>query len=157
MSSYRVLFHQSSAQQFPTRLSSGSIRPSQLQPFSGVKVPRYGRFLKERIVNSLVVNRRRLWSTVRIIMAHDEVLSHRGDASGKPDLVGGDALKKIPVFHGSDCAGVIRRAIPENENRRHSFDRAQHRPIGLAGFGELATDDVVRLLGELVLWNRAFP
>src|SRR5450432_2177697 len=51
-----------------------------------VDIPRYRRLLNERIINALVVNRRRLRSTVCLVVPHDEFPSHRGDPSGKADL-----------------------------------------------------------------------
>ena len=53
---------------------------------------------------------------------------------------------------------ILLRGVPAKTRIVETpFNEQQHGPIGLAGFGECAADDVVQLRGGWRLWDRAAP
>ena len=65
-----------------------------------------------------MIDDRRLRPTVSLIVAHNEILPDRPDASGKSDLLFGDPLKVVAVFDPCDLLDILLRGVEENQNRR---------------------------------------
>src|SRR6266404_1372063 len=106
-----------------------------------MEVPYDGRLLKKRIINPLVVNRRRR-SIVGVIVPLDKVFPGWSDAPGEAGVRGRDRLRKLRSSIAAMAAGVLLRAVPEHENRGGRFHRAQDRPISFATLGEITLDEV---------------
>ena len=54
--------------------------------------------------------------TVSLVVAHDEILPDRRDASGKANLVGADSLKEDSILHSCDLLDILLGAIEEHQN-----------------------------------------
>jgi hypothetical protein len=95
-----------------------------------------------------MVNRRRLRSTIRPVMIHDELPVNR---SNEP-IENSSGIVRILGKRGRACC----RAIPEHEKAGRTLHRAKHSPIGLPRLGEFSPDDVGPSVG-VRLRNRASP
>jgi hypothetical protein len=62
-------------------------------------------------------------------------------------------LNKSSILQFANLSGVFLRTVPKHKNCGDAFYRAQDGPVRLAGFGERAPDDVVKLFRERVLGN----
>src|SRR5258706_12667929 len=105
-----------------------------------MEVPHNGRILKKRIINPLVVNRRRRGSTVGVIVPLDKVFPDWSDAPGEAGGRGRDRLKEIAIFHRSDGGRVLLRAVQEHEDRAGRSHRAQDRPTSIASLAKITPD-----------------
>ena len=105
----------------PGVLIATSISPGQLQPLAGVEVPNLGCLFHKRVVNALVIYWWRLWSSISVVVARNEVLPNRVNRSRKADLLSSNPLKKDSILHAGNLSGVLIGAVPENENGRDPF------------------------------------
>jgi len=135
-------------------LSRGSVSSLQLHPLAVVPVPGDGCLLKKSVVNALMIDRRRLWSAIRTVMAEDEFLVHRRDFPQvhHPALPGVEE----PVVRG--CSDLVRVAIAvasEYQDRAPAAAGAQDSPSALSLAEEFALNHVAGRSVLLRLGNRA--
>jgi len=97
------------------------------------KIPN-DRCLLGRIINALMVDGRRFGSAVSFVVTHDEVSA---------DCAYSSRLRVDAILYWCDGGGILFRGIPENEDGRNPFQRAQYRPIGLSRFRKSTFDDIV--------------
>jgi hypothetical protein len=95
-----------------------------------------------------MVNRRRLRSTIRPVVIHDELLVNR---SNEPIENLSGIVRILGKLRRACC-----RAIPEHEKAGRTLHRAKHSPIGLPRLGEFSPNDV-GLSVRVRLRNRASP
>ena len=63
-----------------------------------------------------MVDGRQLGSTIRVMVAQDEVFGYGPYASGIRELILLEALNIDAVFHWGDGSGILLGALPKHEN-----------------------------------------
>jgi len=120
-----------------------------------VEVQHYGGFADELVVDALVINGRRFFSTVGLVVLHDVGLVDRLDCPRVNHFVVCVTLQAVGVVLPFDLRWIHFGAVPEDQDGGGAIGGTEHGPIGLTGFRELAFNDVVAALDIRHLWNGA--
>lgn len=94
-----------------------SVGPLEPQPFALVVIPRNGSLLQKRIVDTVVVDGRRLRATVGTVVIHDEVAVDGSDLARVADLVVLQPLQVPAVFARNDGLRIDVAIVAECKER----------------------------------------
>src|ERR1700731_3014613 len=134
---------------------SHSVCPLQLHPLAVVPVPGDGCLLKKSVVNAVMIDRRRLWSAIRTVMAEDEFLVRRRDFP----RVRGPALPGVDeelIIRGlSDLVRAAIVVVSEYQARGLAAAGAEDSPSFLSPAEEFALNHAPRRSNLVRAGNRA--
>ena len=117
-----------------------------MKPLPAIEIKDHGGLSDELVVDALVVDGRRFFSTIGLVVLHDVGLVDWLDRPGIDHIVVCVPLQWIGVVLIFDPSGIDLRAVPEDEDGGSAVHGTKHGPIGLIGFCELTFYDVMAAL-----------
>jgi hypothetical protein len=109
-----------------------------------------GSLTDKRIVDTLVVNRRRFRSAVSSVVAQDEFASDGRDLAGIFDPTTHACLKPPDIRSAGKFDNLVWRSVPENQNAGTPVDRTQNGPVDFRSLNKRTFNYVPRLS---LFWN----